>query len=170
MNARSAVLFTVLAGLSLTGLMGCDQQGAGKAVAIVDMDKIFKESSIGKQEAEHNKAVRDILTQAKKDAENRYGEMSSEEQSKSRNADAAILNQQWNAELTAARTTSLKTILKAVEAYRQEKKMTMILDEHQVIAFDTNQDVTQSIIDNLKTIHVDYGKLPQVTMREKQGK
>lgn len=139
-------------------------------IAYLDPGKVLTESVIGKQEQARQQKVHDILLQAGKDAEARYAEMTPEQKQKSALADQTILNNQWQAEQRHAREISMKTIAAAVEAYRVNHKIDVVLSQNQVIAIDSRSNITKDIIDELKKIHVDYGSLPVITIKQEESK
>lgn len=139
-------------------------------IAYLDPGKVLTESVIGKQEQARQQKVHDILLQAGKDAEARYAEMTQEQKQKSALADQTILNNQWQAEQRHAREISMKTIAAAVEAYRVNHKIDVVLSQNQVIAIDSRSNITKDIIDELKKIHVDYGSLPVITIKQEESK
>lgn len=158
-------------GLIMSTLAGCDQsEPSQQKIVFIDMAKVLKTSDIGKQESAWQKKVHDILIQAEKSAETRYSTMNAEQVQKSRAADTMLLNGQWMAEQRHAREASLKTIAAAVESYRVNHKITLVLEQNQVIAIDKRADITQDIIRQLHGVEVNYGKLPEVSLKKETSK
>lgn len=139
-------------------------------ITYIDLGKVLNESVIGKQEQARQQKVHDILLQAGKDAEARYAAMTPEQRQKSAAADQTVLNNQWAAEQRHAREVSLKTITAAVEAYRVNHKIDVVLSQNQVVAIDPRSNISDDIIGKLKDVHVDYGALPAVTIKEADDK
>ena len=158
-------------GLIMSALAGCDQFGQSQQkIVFIDMAKVIKTSDIGRQESAWQKKVHDILVQAGKSAETRYSTLNAEQVQKSRAADTMLLNGQWMAEQRHAREASLKAIAAAVEAYRVNHKITLVLEQHQVIAIDKRADITQDIIRQLHGVKINYGKLPEVSLKKETSK
>jgi Skp family chaperone for outer membrane proteins len=156
----------ILSGLITVSLTACDQTDtANPKVAYVDMSVVLKDSVLGKQEAEHNQQVKDRLLGASKEAEVQYKNMPMDQQAVSRKADAEILNREWQAGQKRARMVSIQSISNAVEAYRQKQKLDMVLSAEYVISANKERDVTQQIIAQLATSHIDYGTLPEITTK-----
>ncbi len=171
-NSYSNVAGKVLTvGLMISALAGCDQaEQSQQNIVFMDMAKVLNTSDIGKQESARQKKVHDILIQAEKSAEARYSSMSTEQIQKSRTADTMLLNGQWMAEQRHAREASLKAIAAAVEAYRVNHKITLVLDQSQVIAIDKRADISQDIINQLRGVKVNYGALPEVSLKKETEK
>lgn len=161
----------LVVGLIMSALAGCDQsEPSQQKIVFVDMAKVLETSDIGKQESAWQQKVHDILVQARKSAETRYSSMNAEQLQKSQAADTMLLNGQWMAEQRHAREASLKAIAAAVEAYRVNHKITLVLDQHQVIAIDKRADITQDIIKQLHGVKINYGKLPEVSLKKETNK
>lgn len=166
MKTRCTGALFALMSFAVLGLTGCDQAGnGGGKIATVDLVKILNESSVGKQETERNQQVRDILVQAGQQADKEVAALPADKQKQSRLADQAILNRQWNNEQQSARAASVQAIVKAIDSYRQEKKLTLVVESHQLIASDPASDVSQAIIDSLKDTKVNFGDLPEITTK-----
>jgi Outer membrane protein (OmpH-like). len=135
-------------------------------IGYVDMVKVLNASSVGKQEAKHNQRVLEVLKTAQKEAQDTYGSMPEEQRKKSALADAQILNNQWAVEQKHAREVSVKAIMAATESWRQRHHLRMVVDSRQVIAADPEADITQAIITELATAKVEYGDLPQVSIKK----
>ncbi len=167
---KHTVLLALATTLAVGGLAGCDQKKASAPeIGVVDMGKVLKESAIGKQEIEHDKQVQAVLIKANDEAKKGYAALSADEQEKASNADAQVLNRQWMAEQKAARQASLAAIVKTVDAYRQEKKLVLIVDNQNVISSDAKLDVTADIITRLEKTQVTYGNLPTITVKPPQA-
>ena len=161
----------IVVSLVFSGLVGCDKESNGtQHIAYVDMSEILKKSDISKQESERRTKIHDILVQGSKNAESRYASMPIEQRQKSRAADAMMLNKMWVTEQRQVREASLKTIAAAVEAYRINHKITLVLNQDQVVAIDKHVDISKNIIDQLRGIKINYGPLPIVTLKEKVEK
>lgn len=169
MQKKTAIL-ALAATIALGGLAGCDQKKpSAPEIGVVDIGKVLKDSAIGKQEIEHDKQVQAVLIKANDEAKKGYAALSADEQKKASDADAQILNRQWLAEQKAARQASLAAIVKAVDAYRQEKKLPLIVDNQNVVSSDAKLDVTADIITRLEKTQVTYGDLPTITVKKPEA-
>ncbi|MCS2148709.1 hypothetical protein MUU51_10170 [Scandinavium sp. H17S15] len=169
MQKKTAIL-ALATTLAFGGLAGCDQKNASTPeIGVVDIGKVLKDSAIGKQEIEHGKQVQAVLIKANDEAKQGYAALSADEQKKASNADAQVLNHQWMAEQKAARQASLAAIVKAVDTYRQEKKLALIVDNQNVISSDAKLDVTADIITRLEKTQVTYGDLPTITVKKPEA-
>ena len=163
---RISLIMTLMSAMAFT-LVGCDQGGKmNHNIGFVDMEKVLNSSSVGKQETKHNQRVLEVLKTAQKEAQEAYSGMPEEQRKKSQLADAQILNNQWMVEQKHARVISLKAIMTAAEGWRHRHQMVMIVDSRQVVAGDPEADVTKAIIAELATVKVDYGNLPQVSIKK----
>ncbi|MEJ5073899.1 hypothetical protein WH357_16410 [Enterobacter ludwigii] len=170
MMQKKTVILALAAAIALGGLAGCDQKNTSAPdIGVVDIGKVLKDSTIGKQEIEHDKQVQAVLIKANDEAKKGYAALSADEQKKASDADAKILNRQWLAEQKAARQASLDAIAKAVDTYRQEKKLALIVDNQNVISSDAKLDVTADIITRLEKTQVTYGNLPTITVKSPQA-
>jgi Skp family chaperone for outer membrane proteins len=164
---KYSVASLLLVSAAVMSLSGCDKGNAvTQNVAYINMGEVLSQSSIGKQEASHTDQVKAILQKAEKDAENTYKTMPTEQVEKSRSADATIINRQWVAEQRQARAESLKAVVKVVEAYRSSKKISLVLDSSNLVAASKESDITKEIIGELKDVKVDYGKLPEISIKK----
>lgn len=165
-KVQKAVRSFVVVGAVIFSLTACDQDSsAQQKIAYVDFSSVMKDSVVGKQETEHTQKVKERLLRAEEDAEASYKEMSAKQQQQSRQTDAIIINRQWRAEQQHARTMSIKTIREAVETYRKNNNLTLILDRKQVVAAAADVDISKQIIAQLADVSVDYGKLPVISIR-----
>ncbi|EKS6650385.1 TPA: hypothetical protein ACOEMP_002299 [Enterobacter hormaechei subsp. hoffmannii] len=155
----------IIVGAIIFSITACDQvKRSQQEIAYVDLAIVLKDSVVGKLEAEHMQKVKERLLSASKDAEAHYDSMPEEQRNKSRQADAIVINRQWQAELLHARTASVKSIKDAVEAYRQKNKITLVLDRQQIVATSGEADISQDIIHQLSSARVDYGELPKISV------
>ncbi|KLF28693.1 hypothetical protein YA29_16555 [Klebsiella aerogenes] len=135
-------------------------------ISYVDVAEVLKTSSIGQQEIARNQQVKDILEKAQKDATARYADMTEAQRQKSTMADSELLNRQWVAEQQHARQMSLEAIAKAVETYRSGHNLSVVLSKSQIIAGDASLDISKDIIAQVKATKVDYGALPELTIKD----
>lgn len=164
---RSSVRKMSIICLAVVGITGCDQLGVSQPkVAYVDIAKVLSESSVGKQEAQRNQDVRNILVKADADAKEKYKEMSPKQQQQSSSADMLVLNQLWAAEQQHTRDLSVKAIADEAEKYRVNHKLDYVLNGATVVSADKKNDVTQAIIKQLEGKKVDYGDLPKISVSE----
>ena len=163
---KKQTLLIIAATLAVSSLAGCDQKEApANDIAVVNIAQVLRDSQAGKQEAEHDKQVQALLLNVYDDASSKYARLPAAGQQKSRDADADTLNNQWRAEKNAARQVSLNAITKVVDAYRQEKKLRLVIDSQTVISRDDNADITADIISRLDQTEVDYGPLPVISVK-----
>jgi Skp family chaperone for outer membrane proteins len=154
-------------GAVVTVLSGCDQMGSTHTnVAYVDVAKTLSDSPVGKQEFEHNQQVKNILIQADNEAQEKYKTMPETQQQQSRAADSLALNQLWQGEQSHAREQSIKAITAAIEDYRVNHKLDVVMNKATVLAADKKDDITDEIIVLLKNSQVKYGELPKVTLKD----
>ncbi|MDW5501851.1 OmpH family outer membrane protein [Pseudomonas lundensis] len=164
-NSQIKKLFIL--GVMATALAGCDQMGlTHSSIAYVDVAKTLSDSPVGKQEAEHNQQVRDVLLRANNEAQAKYKTMPESQQQQSRAADALALNELWQGEQGHAREQSIKAITAVIEDYRVSHKLDVVMNKATVLAADKKNDITDEIIAQLKSTQVKYGQLPTVTMKE----
>jgi len=151
----------------VVSLTGCDKEGTmEQKVAFINMEEVLTQSPIGQQEVDHNAKVKTVLLQAENQAKETYQAMPEEQQQKSRAADATILNRQWMVEQNHARAESLKAITTAVETYRKSHNIALVVDSRSLIAADKENDISKDIISQLKDVKVDYGKLPEISVKQ----
>ncbi|MDA8480516.1 hypothetical protein NNO04_17610 [Citrobacter sp. Awk 4] len=164
---RSSVRKMSIICVAIASLTGCDQPGVSQSkVAYIDIAKVLSESSIGKQEAQRNQDVRNVLVKADADAKEKYKEMSPKQQQQSSSADTLVLNQLWAAEQQHTRDLSVKAIADEAEKYRVNQKLDYVLNGATVVSADKKNDVTQAIIKQLEGKKVDYGDLPKISVSE----
>ncbi|MEG1421748.1 hypothetical protein [Citrobacter sp.] len=153
------------------GLSGCDQLGLNQSkVVYVDIAKVLNESSIGKQEAQHNQDIKDVLLKAESDAKEKYAAMSEKQQQQSRAADNLTLNQVWVAEQQYSREVSLKAITEEAEIYRVSHKMDYVMVSTSLLAAKEGADITSDLIKQLEKKKVNYGDLPKISVADSQDK
>lgn len=159
-------LFTIslLTAMTLVGCNG-DTKMKGKDVTFVNINKVLSESVIQEQEQERNNLIKNILDKAQKDASKAYAEMTPEQQAKSKTSDAIILNRQLILEKRHSRNVSLQVITKAIEDYRKNNGISVVLNSDSVIAIDPAKDISSDIIKLLKDEKVSYGDLPKITIK-----
>lgn len=163
---KKTTLLMIAIIVALSGLAGCDQKNAlVTGIAVVNIDQVLRDSTIGKQEADHDKQVQALLLKIHDEANKAYANLPAEEQQKSRAADAETLNRQWLAEQNAARQISLKVIANAVSEYRQEKKLLLVVDSQNVIARDDSTDITADIVSRLEKTQVSYDPMPSISVK-----
>ena len=151
----------------VVSLTGCDREETmGQKVAFINMEEVLTQSPVGRQEMERNAKVKAVLLQAENQAKDAYQAMSEAQQEKSRTADATVLNRQWVAEQNHARAQSVTAITNAVEAYRKSHKIAVVVDSRSLIAAAKENDISKDIISQLKEVKVDYGRLPEISVKK----
>lgn len=151
----------------VVSLTGCDREETmGQKVAFINMEEVLTQSPVGRQEMERNAKVKAVLLQAENQAKDAYQAMSEAQQQKSRTADATVLNRQWVAEQNHARAQSVTAITNAVEAYRKSHNIAVVVDSRSLIAAAKENDISKDIISQLKEVKVDYGRLPEISVKK----
>lgn len=146
-------------------LSGCDQIGAGHPkIAYVDVTKAIKDSAVGKQEAEHNNDVKNVIIKAQAEATEKYKSMTTLQQQKNREADNQILNQLWMAEQQHSRELSIKAVSDEAEKLRVSKGLDYVINSAFVLAAKEDTNVTDELIKQLEKKKVAYGDLPKISV------
>lgn len=146
-------------------LTGCDQPGSGHSkIAYVDVTKVINNSAVGKQEAEHNNDVKNVILKAEADATEKYKSMTTLQQQKNREVDNQILNQLWMAEQQHSREVSIKAISDEAEKFRVSKGLDYVINSAFVLAAKEDANVTDELIKQLEQKKVAYGDLPKISV------
>ena len=146
-------------------LSGCDQLGAGQPkIAYVDVTKAINDSAVGKQEAEHNNDVKNVIIKAQADATEKYKSMTTLEQQKNREVDNQVLNQLWMAEQQHSRELSIKAVSDEAEKLRVSKGLDYVINSAFVLAAKDDANVTDELIKQLDKKKVAYGDLPKISV------
>lgn len=147
-------------------LVGCDAQQSGeKQMKFVNVDKVLVDSGLVKQEQDYLKAVNESLQKGQQLAEKSYANLPADKVPAARQADKNILGQQWEAQKRTARNVLGAAMKKATDAYRSENKIDVIMPTQTVLSIDPALDVSADLIAKLKTTKLDFGKVPEITLK-----
>lgn len=153
--------------LSTLAISACDAAPKSTApVATVSLTTIFKDSTLGEQEAARLKAVKAVLMKGAEDARAARGGMGTESAQKALQADEVTLNNQWRLEQAAARGAVLRAIREASDAVMSEKHYSVVADRESLLAASADVDVTGEVVKQLRGRTVDFGSLPVVTVNQ----
>lgn len=156
-----SVKILLLAVIATVALSGCEKVNVmNQKLAYIDVSRVLKESSVGKQEAGRGEAVKNILLDAGNSAQEAYKNIPESERHDKQVADTALINQVWQGEQQHARAVSLRIISGVAEKYRNTHGLDLIISSEQLIASNDKYDVTDAIIKDLKDVNIDYGMLP----------
>ncbi|MCT4712996.1 hypothetical protein MUA04_22785 [Enterobacteriaceae bacterium H11S18] len=53
-----------------------------------------------------------------------------------------------------------------METYRKSHNIALVVDSRSLIAADKENDISKDIISQLKDVKVDYGKLPEISVKQ----
>lgn len=160
----AGAVMAVLVGSTL--LVGCDAQQSGeKQMKFVNVDKVLVDSGLAKQEQDYLKAVDESLQKGQKLAETRYANLPADKVAAARQADKNILSQQWESQKRTARNVVGAAMKKATDAYRSDSKIDVIMPTQTVLSIDPALDVSADLIAKLKTTKLDFGKVPEITLK-----
>lgn len=163
MNIRYFSAFALAVPLLLTG---CDNMGKQQSIAWVDYAQLLENSAPGLQEKSHNNEVKTILLKAKQSVQETYTAMDKDKAARSQLADTQMLNKQWLLEQRQARQKTMDVLNKSITDYLEKNHLRAILPKEEAVAVAPDADITQIIIDKVKDVKVDYGKLPEVTIKK----
>lgn len=165
------VTLLMLAGVAGAGLTEYKQVKVMKLqkTVFINVAQIVQDSGVGKQEAVRNEQVKQVLLDAQRAAKEAYRSLPEKEATQKEAADAALINQVWQGEQRHARTQSLRAVAAAAERYRSEHNLELILVSDQVMAAESKNDVSKGVTAALKKVTVDYGKLPEVTIKDAEA-
>jgi Skp family chaperone for outer membrane proteins len=149
-----------------TLLAGCDAQQSGeKQMKFVNVDKVLVDSGLAKQEQDYLKAVNESLQKGQQLAEKSYSGLPADKVATARQADKNVLSQQWEAQKRTARNVVGAAMKKATDAYRSDNKIDVIMPTQTVLSIDPELDVSADLIAKLKTTQLDFGKVPEITLK-----
>ncbi|MEA1062952.1 OmpH family outer membrane protein [Erwinia sp. HR93] len=162
-------LLTAFFIFSLTAITaGCDNKGAQKSeVVYIDVAKAIIDSPLATQEKARLDQVRKILINAGDDAAKNYKGMDKNKAEQARVADTEVLNRQWVLEQRATRGIVLKKLESAINDLRQKKKYAIIINRNAVLSAADGSDVTDEVVTLLKDTKLNFGKLPEISVKAK---
>lgn len=162
-HVAGAAMVVLVAGAML---VGCDAKSAGDAqMKFVNVEKALVESGLLKQEQEHLKAVNENLHKGQQLAEKSYTNLPADKVEAARQADRNVLTQQWKAQQQAARNVVMKAMQTTSDAYRTEKKISVIMPTQAAVSIAPELDVTADLTAKLKAVKVNFGKVPEITLK-----
>ncbi|WPM84823.1 OmpH family outer membrane protein [Apirhabdus apintestini] len=82
-------------------------------------------------------------------------------------ADTEVLNRQWVLEQRATRGIVLKKLESAINDLRQKKKYAIIINRNAVLSAADGSDVTDEVVTLLKDTKLNFGKLPEISVKAK---
>lgn len=138
-----------------------------KKIALINIAKVLNESQVGVLERERLSEVKNILMNAEQTAMQIYEAMSELDRQRNSAVDMANINQSWQIEQRNARSISVGAIIHEVDNYRISKGLDMILNQDFALSAELEYDVTSDFIEVLKDINIDYGNLPNFSVKRK---
>lgn len=157
-----------LMALALLALAGCDTGSNKQTLAWVDVAGVINTPALSQQEKTRNEAVQKLLQSVESKAKARYETMDQETRQRAMEADAILLNNEWQIEQTRTRKIIIDTVVQAAEAYRKQHNLSLIMDKTQLVTADPALNVTEAVIASLKDKTIDFGQLPDVKMKPQQ--
>ncbi|MRS17013.1 hypothetical protein GJV06_19210 [Enterobacteriaceae bacterium RIT691] len=146
-------------------LSACNQEKTNM-IAFINMDELLAESGLLSQENAHMQLVKAALENGAKIAESRYPELSPEKAEAAKQSDTQALQLQWQSEQISARNAILHEVKDKAIALQKEKQLTAILSSNEALALDKKSDLTSILAEQLKSSHVIFGDLPQVSLKD----
>jgi len=144
-------------------LSACDDTPSRK-LAYVNLNHILTDARLTEQEAARNEKIKETLqtTQEKLDA---MCPAAGAARQKCLNNSRNAINRLYNMELGRTRQQSLKFIAAAVEVVRSKAHLSLVLNGQSVVAGNPVMDISDVVIRQLRGASMDYGKLPEFTIR-----
>lgn len=165
---RVSVQKAGLIGMALLALAGCDNAGNKQTLAWVDVASVVNTEALSQQEKTRNEQVQKLLQSVEKEAQTRYESMDKEARQRAMQADAVLLNNEWQIEQARTRRIIIDTIVQAAEEYRKQHNISLIVDKTQIVTADPSLNVTEAIAASVKDKKIDFGELPDVKMKPEQ--
>lgn len=158
-----AVIAVMVAG---TLLVGCDAKQVGEVeMKFINVEKVALDSGLVKQEQAYLKAVNENLHKGLQLAEKNYATLPADKVAAARQADKKIIAQQWQGQQRAARQVVLAAVKQAADAYRTEKKIAAIMPMQTAVSVAPELDVTADLTTKLNATKLDFGKVPEITVK-----
>jgi len=148
----------LLAAILCLGLVACNQQEASVKIGIVDEAAAFKDNKIAQKAMEYLKEVGTPLQTKAEAAYKAMQENQTEETVAAYKLTMGELQTTMGAEQQRVVAMVEKEFSKALEAYRAEKGLTVILSKQSVIAASDTVDITSDIVGAMDTVTVDFTK------------
>lgn len=167
---RVSVKKAGLMGIALLALAGCDNGSNKQTLAWIDVASAVNTEALMQQEKARNEEVQKLLRSVESTAKARYESMDKETRQRAMEADAALLNNEWQIEQARTRKIVIDAIVQAAEDYRKQHNISLIVDKTQMVAADPALNITEAITASLKDKKIDFGQLPDVKMKPEQDK
>lgn len=166
------IIITFLHGTILSLIFvisGCDNS---TGVVTVNIDRVIEKSPLSQQEQKRLEEVRNILLKINTEAEKNYKNIEQSKLAKVKRADAQTINGLWVLQRQAIRKSVLDEVRNVVYEIRLKEGYKIVIDKSTVINAEESTDITDEVIDMLENAKVDFGPLPQLTIKSlaKQGK
>ncbi len=157
---KRLALSAVFALCVMTLLIGCNKsEQAALRVAVVDTGKVFQESVPGKAGVAY---LEKVSTQAQDEfialQAQGQGKAPSEEDSMRMQRALGELQQRMNSEQQTVITKLNDAFRKALDTYRVEHGLDIILPSEQALAFGASADITPAIIAVMDTVQLSFGE------------
>ena len=147
-----------LAAILCLGLVACNQQEASVKIGIVDEAAAFKDNKVAQQAMEYLKEVGTPLQTKAEAAYKAMQENQTEETVAAYKLAMGELQTTMGGEQQRVVAMVENEFSKALEAYRAEKGLTVILSKQSVIAASDAVDITGDIVTAMEAITVDFTK------------
>ncbi len=167
---RVSVKKAGLMGIALLALAGCDNGSNKQTLAWIDVASAVKNEALMQQEKTRNEEVQKLLQSVESTAKARYESMDKETRQRAMEADAALLNNEWQIEQARTRKMVIDAIVQAAEEYRKQHNISLVVDKTQMVAADPALNITEAVAASLKDKKIDFGQLPDIKMKPEQEK
>ncbi|UIJ38043.1 OmpH family outer membrane protein [Desulfobaculum bizertense] len=146
--------------LALAGLTGCQQeQKASPKLAVVDANEVYQNCDFCVEAGEYLKGLSMEFQQkvATLQAQTTGKEKPDAAAMKAMRDEAMKLQQKMTGEQQRLVTILDKELKSALDAYRAEKGLSVIMNRQQAVSFDESSDVTKDIIAAMNARKIDLG-------------
>lgn len=151
-----------------TFVAGCDQgekRNMELSVRFVDTQQVLIKSGLADQEKVHLTTVSQALRKGFRLAEMQYDALPEDKRKAAKLSDARLLETHWQQEQYRANAAVTETMQKVIRSWQSENKVSMILPRQYSLAIDESLDITSEIVNQLKNEKVQFGKLPEISVR-----
>ncbi|MTH46195.1 OmpH family outer membrane protein [Intestinirhabdus alba] len=162
MRKRFTALYaTVLFLLFL--ISGCDTKSK---IATVDINGLLANSPLAQQEQKRLEEVKKILLQANLQAQEKYKDVTDRRRTQeAQQADTKTINMLWTMQQKAAREAVMDEVRSVINEIQQKEGYAVVIDKTNVVAAEVNVEITNKALVLLKDVKVDFGPLPQITIK-----
>ncbi|MFS7302880.1 hypothetical protein AB6873_16090 [Rahnella rivi] len=148
-------------------LAGCDYKSTGdKNMKFANIEQIMIDSGLAAQEKTHLEQVHQSLQDGAKLVEENYKTLPQDKVPQARQADANVLNAQWQAQQMAARNAVVAEVKTVTEQYREEHKIDAIMPVQSAMSYSKDLDVTADLVAKLKDVKIKFGEVPTISHKE----